>query len=303
LTVAGVVGVLLTACSGVADVKNVPAATESVSTPDSVAAAPGSTAPLASAAPFESGDAAVWTPVEVIDGDTLRAIGPDGEQTVRMIGINAPEQGECFYDEATAALQFSVGDRDLRLVSDVSDVDQYGRKLRYVELVDGIDVGAELVKSGYARSHHYDPDVSRNDLYDELQAEAEQAGAGLWAPDACGAPVASGVSIAVNGQYNAPGDDNFNLNEEWVRFTNTGSAPVDVSGWEVADESSSHRYTFEELTLAPGSSVTLYTGCGTDGPSQRYWCNKDSAVWNNSGDTVFLKDASGNTVAAETYRE
>ena len=280
------------------DVSNVPVATEpSVTAP---AAEGGSVAPIASGVPASD---AVWRAIEVVDGDTLHVDGPDGEQTVRMIGINAPERGECFYDEATSALQFSLGDRNLRLVKDLSEVDQYGRLLRYVELEDGTDVGAELVKGGYARSHHYDPDVSRNDEYDELQAKAEQAGVGLWAVDACGAPVASSVSIVVDGQYNAPGDDNFNLNEEWVRFTNMASEPADLSGWEVADESSSHRYTFEDLTLAPGESVTLHTGCGTDSQSERYWCNEDSAAWNNSGDTVFLKDANGNTVVAETYRE
>ena len=102
--------------------------------------------------------------------------------------------------------------------------------------------------------------------------------------------------------YDAPGDDNHNLDEEWVRFTNTGTAPVDLSGWHVADESSSHRYTFDDLTLVPGAAVTLFTGCGSDTESERYWCNADSAVWNNSGDTVFLRDPSGNNVVAETYR-
>ncbi len=291
-------GLGLVACSGATDVTNVPAATEpEVTTP---ATGLDSVAPIASGVPASE---ASWTASEVIDGDTFRVVGPGGEQTVRMIGINTPERGECFYDEAAAALRFSLGDRPLRLVEDVSEVDQYGRLLRYVELEDGTDVGAELVRAGYARSHHYEPDVGRNDEYDELQAVAQQSGAGLWAPDACGTPVASDASISIDGQFDAPGDDNFNLNEEWVRFTNSGGAPVDLSGWEVADESSSHRYTFEELTLAPGSSVTLHTGCGTDSEKERYWCNKDSAVWNNSGDTVFLRDASGNNVVSETYRE
>lgn len=279
------------------DVSNVPAASElPVTVPVS---AGGSLEPIASA--VSSGDS-LWTVIEVVDGDTLRVDGPDGEQTVRVIGINAPERGECFYDEAAAALRFSIGDRELRLVPDVSEVDQYGRLLRFVELADGTDVGAELVEGGYARSHHYEPDVSRTGEYDQLQTAAEQANAGLWAPDACGEAVASDDSIAVDGQYDAPGDDNDNLDEEWVRFTNRGGAPVDLTGWQVADESSSHRYTFGDLTLAPGASVTLFTGCGSDSDTERYWCNSDSAVWNNSGDTVFLKDPSGNNVVAETYR-
>ena len=293
----------LTACSGVSgDVRNVPAATDSTFITEPNENDSGSTATIANELPPASLVEALWTTVEVIDGDTLRVVGPDGQHTVRLIGINAPEQGECFYDEASAALQFALGDRDLRLVTDVSDVDRYGRSLRYVELADGTDVGAELVEGGYARSHHYEPDVSRNGLYDELQETAEQGGVGLWAADACGAPFASDVSIAVDSQYNAPGDDNFNLNEEWVRFTNTGAAPLDLSGWQVADESSSHRYQFGYLVVGPGASVTLFTGCGPDTETERHWCNEDSAVWNNDGDTVILKDPAGNTVVAETYR-
>ena len=61
-------------------------------------------------------------------------------------------------------------------------------------------------------------------------------------------PVASDVSIAIDGQFDAPGDDNLNLNEEWVRLTNTGATTIDLSGWHVADESSSHRYQFSDLT-------------------------------------------------------
>jgi len=305
----GVTGaaLLLAGCSGTGDgnVAPVAAGTAVPNAPASVAtvAVSGSDAPEATTSGSAAGADAQWTTVEVIDGDTIRVAGPDGEQKVRMVGINAPEQDECFYDEATAALQYSLGDRDLRLVRDVSDVDQYGRLLRYVELADGTDVGAELVEGGFVRSHHYEPDVSRNGEYDDLQAVAEQAGRGLWAPDACGTPVASGVSIAVDGQYDAPGDDNLNLNEEWVRFTNTGTAPIDMTGWQVADESSSHRYTFDDLALAPGASVTLFTGCGSDTATARHWCNEDSAVWNNGGDTVFLRDAAGSNVVAETYRD
>jgi len=76
---------------------------------------------------------------------------------------------------------------------------------------------------------------------------------------------------------------------------------LDLNGWTVADESASHRYTFRNLIVQPGASVTLYTGCGTDTDTDRYWCNTGSAVWNNTGDTVFLRDPNGNLVISETY--
>jgi micrococcal nuclease len=69
----------------------------------------------------------------------------------------------------------------------------------------------------------------------------------------------------------------------------------------VKDESSSHRYTFSDLTVEPGQDLTLFTGCGTDTATARYWCNTDSAVWNNGGDTVFLLDPVGNIAASRSY--
>jgi micrococcal nuclease len=236
----------------------------------------------------------------VTDGDTIHVAGPDGSLTVRLIGINTPESDECWADEATAALSALIAGQAVTLVRDSSDTDQYGRALRYVETAGGVDVGAALVESGHAISRRYEPDTSRSDRYDTLQQQASDAQRGQWAADACGAPVA-GVSITVEIRADAAGDDNDNLNDEWVRFTNAGAGPVDLDGWIVADESASHRYRFASLMLDSGGSVTVYTGCGADTADARYWCNTASAVWNNSGDTVFLRDPAGNNVVVHGY--
>ena len=47
--------------------------------------------------------------------------------------------------------------------------------------------------------------------------------------------------------------------------------------------------------------MRLFTGCGTDVAGEVYWCEEGSAVWNNSGDTAFLLDPSGNTVHFWSY--
>ena len=255
------------------------------------------TVPAASAA--VDGDA--WRSTEIVDGDTLYVSGPAGELEVRIIGVNTPESGECFSEEATDALSELVAGNDLVLVVDRSDVDQFGRALRYVETADGVDVGAELVANGFAIARRYPPDDARADRYADLQREAQAAGRGLWASDACGASDLDGVEIVIDVNADAPGDDGANLNGEWVRFTNAGAEAIDLDGWEVADESSSNRYTFSDLRLEPDAEVTLFSGCGPDDDTNRYWCVSGSAVWNNSGDTVFLRDRNGNIVASLSY--
>jgi micrococcal nuclease len=256
-----------------------------------------STAPPTSAT--EEADA--WRSTEIVDGDTLYVSGPTGELEVRIIGINTPESGECFSEEATDALAELVDGNDLVLVADRSDVDQYGRALRYVETADGVDVGAELVADGFAIARRYPPDDARSDAYAELQRDAQREERGLWAPDACGSSGLDGVDIVIDVNADAPGDDGLNLNGEWVRFTNVGAEAIDLDGWEVADESASHRYTFSDLRLEPRADVTLFSGCGPDDETSRYWCVSGSAVWNNSGDTVFLRDRNGNIVASLSY--
>jgi endonuclease YncB( thermonuclease family) len=242
-----------------------------------------------------------WRSTEIVDGDTLYVSGPAGELEVRIIGVNTPELGECFSEEATDALAGLVTGNDLVLVADRSDVDQYGRALRYVETADGVDVGAELVAGGFAIARRYPPDDARADAYAALQRDAQREGRGLWAPDACGSGDLDGAEIVIDVNADAPGDDGLNLNGEWVRFTNAGAEAIDLDGWEVADESASHRYTLSDLRLEPGADVTLFSGCGPDDEVARYWCVSGSAVWNNSGDTVFLRDGSGNIVASASY--
>ncbi|HUV17684.1 MAG TPA: lamin tail domain-containing protein [Ilumatobacteraceae bacterium] len=250
--------------------------------------------------PVSVGDDA-WRSTEIVDGDTLYVSGPAGELEVRIIGVNTPESGECFYEEATDALAGLVDGNDLVLVVDRSDADQFGRALRYVETTDGVDVGAELVADGFAIARRYPPDDARADRYADLQRDAQAAGRGLWASDACGASDLDGVEIVIDVNADAPGDDGVNLNGEWVRFTNAGTEAIDLDGWEVADESASHRYTFTDLRLEPGADVTLFSGCGREDETARYWCESGSAVWNNSGDTVFLRDGNGNIVASLSY--
>ena len=242
-----------------------------------------------------------WRATEVVDGDTLYVSGPLGELQVRVIGINTPESGECFADEATDALEELVDGADLVLVDDRSDVDQFDRALRYVETVDGVDVGAELIAGGLAIARRYPPDDARAERYARLQQEAQAEGRGLWAADACGDSDLDGVEVDVEVNADAPGDDGENPNGEWVRFTNNGAEAIDLDGWEVADESASHRYAFSDLDLEPDASVTLFTGCGDDTDTERFWCVSGSAVWNNSGDTVFLRDGNGNIVVAFAY--
>lgn len=242
------------------------------------------------------------TVVDVVDGDTIDVRLEDGSvEPLRLIGTNSPESGECYAAEATAGLAELVLGETVYLESDQSNRDQFGRLLRYVWTTDERHVNEITVEEGWAIAREYSPDTARSDELAAAQERAMQVEAGLWAPDACGTSESTNVQI-VHIEYDAPGNDNFNLNGEWVEILNGDSTVVDLTGWTLKDESASHRYTFPNgLTLQPGATVLVYTGCGQDTATALYWCKSDSAVWNNSGDTGFLLDPRGNLVWSYAY--
>jgi micrococcal nuclease len=236
----------------------------------------------------------------VIDGDTIEVFLEGRNDRLRLLGIDAPELGECGYHEARSALVDLVDGIDVRLEADVSDRDQFGRLLRYVWVGDVL-VNEVLVSQGAAIARRYPPDTALAQRLETAQTEARAAARGLWSEDMCG-PVAS-MSLEISAiNYDAPGDDNLNLNGEWIEIANVGAVRVDLTGWAVKDESSTNRYLFSRgFGLDPGVTVRLHTGCGADTATAIYWCNTGSAVWNNSGDTVFLLDPAGNIALSRSY--
>lgn len=119
----------------------------------------------------------------VIDGDTIETVLADGRPvTVRLIGIDTPEQGDCGTDQATAHMEQLALDRHVTLVSDPSQdaVDRFGRSLYYVDRDDGLDLGQEMVRAGWADVFFLDQDFQRLPSYRAARSEARDSGAGVW---------------------------------------------------------------------------------------------------------------------------
>lgn len=116
--------------------------------------------------------------VTIIDGDTIRL--PNGE-VVRYIGIDTAERGEPYYWEATRANRLLLEGKALRLESDVTNEDRYGRLLRYVYADDAF-VNAELVRQGLALVYRQDkfPDNKYFDVLRQAAEEAAAEGLGIW---------------------------------------------------------------------------------------------------------------------------
>lgn len=116
----------------------------------------------------------------VVDGDTIDL--EDGS-TVRLVGIDTPEIGECGYQSAAAALRELVGSRRVRLGPSDEDRDGYGRLLRYVDVRrDGrwVDAGLTLVRRGHAVARYDSRDGFGRHPRERAYVAADRA-----APDRC----------------------------------------------------------------------------------------------------------------------
>jgi endonuclease YncB( thermonuclease family) len=94
----------------------------------------------------------------VTDGDTLRLANGD---RVRLVGIDAPEAGQCGSTRATRLLTELTLGKEVTLPAPVDDQDRYGRLLRYVD-VGSVDAGLRMITSGLAVARYdsrdgYDP--------------------------------------------------------------------------------------------------------------------------------------------------
>lgn len=103
------------------------------------------------------------------------------------------------------------------------------------------------------------------------------------------APVTRQVSVEIR-QVLARGDPT----REVVVIANLGRQ-VNLRGWKLADTGGAV-YTFPDLTLWPGGTITVHTGSGPDSVSDLYW-KRVAPVWAEPGDVVTLTDAEGNVVA------
>ena len=114
----------------------------------------------------------------VIDGDTIELANG---QIVRYVGINAPNNGEPFEEEATEANAKLVQNKTVTFEYDAYTSDRFGRVLAYA-VVGGKNVSIELARLGLAKVSIYE-DRRKLKYQDELlkaQDEAKKKKRGIW---------------------------------------------------------------------------------------------------------------------------
>lgn len=288
----------------------------SVSEPGSSVSEPGSSVsePESEAGPDAAfiipGDARRAEVRWVHDGDSFdvrfldRPDAADGDREfdeIRLQGLDTPEPGSCFADQARSSLIDLLKGREVMVHADwdggrFSDGrDQYFRLIGDVWL-DGQLVNVDRVARGYAIAR------SSSGRFDQAIATAQQSardeGLGMWAASACGGATIASQSGAeqltiVSVNADAEGRDDENPNGEWVDIANATSAPIDMTGWTVRDESTRNRFSFPDgFVLSEGTTVRVRSGCGSDTSVELFWC-AETPVWTNTADTAYLLQPDG----------
>ncbi len=228
---------------------------------------------------------------QVIDGDTVRLASG---QTVRLLGINTPEKGQAFYQQATERLRGLIENRTVILETDFENTDKYGRLLRWIWFDDRL-VNEQLVAEGLAFSYMAEG-TKYEDRINAAQEQAQQAGLGLWSLPESNYTRCIGIQIF---NYNAAGDDRYNLNDEYVILKNGCDYPIDMTGWTATD-ASNERFAFPAFVLEGLAKVTIRSGSGQSNSTDLFW-GSNKPVWNNDGDTFYLRDRLGNLIISYNY--
>lgn len=127
--------------------------------------------------------------LRVVDGDTIEVSLSGKKETVRLIGIDAPEAVDpreavkCFGKEASDKAKEILNGETITLESDPTqrDRDRYGRLLRYI-FINSLNFNKFMISSGFAHEYTYQSNPYKYQLeFIEAQKSARENKKGLWA--------------------------------------------------------------------------------------------------------------------------
>lgn len=285
----------------------------------------------------EENQTELYKVIKVVDGDTIDIEINNVSERLRLIGINTPETVdprkpvECFGKEASDKAKEILNNNNVRIEADDNSGNRgkYGRLLRYVFLEDGTNFNKLMISEGYAYEYSYDVSYKYQDEFKQAEEEAREAKRGLWASGVCDEFNSSKDTTEIdNTEIETPenidqiiqeedilengmgklkityifydGVEGRQEPDEYVSIKNIGKDDMSISGYTLEDESGKI-YTFNNVSLNSGDTVKIFTGCGANSSNVLYWCYTKSAIWNNTGDTAFLKDSKDSLVDSYNY--
>ena len=217
----------------------------------------------------------------IVDGDTIMA----NNKSVRLLGINSPERGETYYEEASEFLGNLIFNKTVSLEFSKEKYDRYNRTLAYV-FISEKNINIELIKNGFANI--YFPSGKEN-CYPEFVKSWEEC-------------IKSNLNLcekSVDQCQSCVNLKEFDYNEEKVIFENICAFDCELTGWTMKDQGRK-QFKFPDFTLKSAKEVLIITGEGEDSEETLFWSGEDY-IWTDSGDSLFLRDSEGKLVLYRNY--
>ena len=217
--------------------------------------------------------------VRVVDGDTLKL---DSGETIRLLGINTPEKKEKYYAEAKAFLQSRVENKSIELKR--RGIDKYRRTLGHV-FIDGEYVNLEIVEQGFANVYvlEYEP-------YEPILRKA-------W--EQC---VESNTNLCEHSQDTCASCIvlyEFSQKEQKFTLKNQCERNCDLTKWVIKEEGRKW-FALPSFILESGKDVEII--CANEqSNSNQIFLEGCKELWTSTGDTLYLRDASGKLVLWSNY--
>ncbi len=192
----------------------------------------------------------------VIDGDTIENNGT----SIRLLGINTPERGEFFYEQAKDFLRQEIQGKNVTLEFVGDRYDKYQRTLAYV-FFNNTNINVKMVEQGFANYYFYSgKDKYSGDLLD------------AWGK-------------CINNKINLCEPSNNRctpcIKIDSGSITNSCSFNCNITNWEVKGEGR-EKFIFSEKILHPNEKTMF------------------ALDLTNTGGSLFLRDDEGKLVGWKT---
>lgn len=193
----------------------------------------------------------------IIDGDTIES----NSTSIRLLGINSPERGEFYYNEAKEFLEEEILNKTVGLKYGKERYDKYDRILAYVFL-DNTNINVKIIENGFA--NYYFP--SGKDKYSNALVSA-------W--ESC---IENQINLCEPSQHFC--SECISINPD--NITNTCGFDCNISGWQIKGEGRKD-FIFSDEILSSGEEISF------------------ELELTETGDTLFLRDSERKLVIWEEY--
>jgi micrococcal nuclease len=214
----------------------------------------------------------------IIDGDTIVV----GNESVRLLGINSPEKGEVYFEEAKEFLTGLVLNKNIRLEIGYPKYDKYQRVLAFI-FISHTNINIEVVRWGWANVY-----VLENKKYEKELRSA-------WAE--C---IEKNINLCEKSEDTCANCIKVKKFEgQIVVFENICGFDCSLNDWTIKNEGRK-KYIFRNFAMGAGKEVQVIAKEGIDTSYNLFW-DVGGDVWTKTGDTLFLRDSEGKLVLWTEY--